>query len=182
VASSGSAPNLLRGTLGLAEETVLGHQPWSDYDAFRNRGVPVLFLSDGQTRRYHRPTDEVGALDLPKLTQRSQHLLEVVWRLSNLEATPVWRAGGTSDLIDANTLVQLLEAALATPGMVDSLGLSAATRTKVEADLATARAVQARLAAGGSATSADTTSLRRAAQRVMCHCAGGQSEATCNSF
>jgi hypothetical protein len=182
VASSPSAPTLLRGSLGLAEETVLGHQPWSDYDAFRNRGVPVLFWSDGQNRRYHRPTDEVGALDLGKLALRSQQLLEVVGRLSNADATPVWRDGGTSDVVDANTLVQLLEAALATPGLIDSLGLSAATRTKLEGDLATARTVRTRLAGGGSATAADTTSLRRAAQRVMCHCGGGQSEATCNSF
>ena len=44
--------------LHLIEELPLvGHVPFSDYDAFRNASVPFLFLSSGRTPRYHRPTD-----------------------------------------------------------------------------------------------------------------------------
>lgn len=44
--------------LHLVEEIPLvGRVPFSDYDAFRNAGAPVLFLSAGRTPRYHQPTD-----------------------------------------------------------------------------------------------------------------------------
>ena len=44
--------------LHLIEELpLIGHVPFSDYDAFRNASVPFLFLSGGRTPRYHQPTD-----------------------------------------------------------------------------------------------------------------------------
>ena len=44
--------------LHLVEEIpLLGRVPFSDYDAFRNAGVPFVFLSAGRTPRYHQPTD-----------------------------------------------------------------------------------------------------------------------------
>jgi len=36
---------------------LLGQVSFSDYDAFRNVGVPFLFLSAGRTPRYHQPSD-----------------------------------------------------------------------------------------------------------------------------
>lgn len=36
---------------------LVGRVPLSDYDAFRNMGVPFIFLSAGRTPRYHQPTD-----------------------------------------------------------------------------------------------------------------------------
>jgi hypothetical protein len=50
--------NVLPLGLHLIEELPLvGHVPFSDYDAFRNAFVPFLFLSSGRTPRYHQPTD-----------------------------------------------------------------------------------------------------------------------------
>jgi hypothetical protein len=44
--------------LHLVEEIpLIGRVPFSDYDAFRNVGVPFLFLSAGRTPRYHQTTD-----------------------------------------------------------------------------------------------------------------------------
>ncbi|MGH7258826.1 MAG: M28 family peptidase, partial [Nitrospiraceae bacterium] len=34
-----------------------GHEAFSDYDAFRNRNIPFLFLSTARTPRYHTPHD-----------------------------------------------------------------------------------------------------------------------------
>ena len=171
-----------RGALALAEETALGHQPWSDYDSFRNRSIPVLFLSDGQNLKYHTVNDDVASLDLPKLTLETRLLLDVVWRLANNAQSPTFKAGGTSDLIDANTTVPVLEAALATGGLVDSLGLAAASRTKLDADLAAVKAVQTKLVGGGTANAQDVAALRRAVQRVMCHSGGQRTQSQCNSF
>ncbi|MBS1149016.1 MAG: Peptidase [Myxococcaceae bacterium] len=171
-----------RGALALAEETVLGQQPWSDYDAFRDRSIPVLFLSDGQNRKYHTPADEVSALDPAKLALETRLLLEVIWNLANAVQTPVFKIGGTSHLVDANTVVPVLEAALGSGGIVSALGLSAATTTRLQADLTAAKDVQTRLTGGATATTQDLTVLRRSVQRVMCHAGGQRSEATCNSF
>lgn len=49
--------------LHLIEEVpFVGHIVLSDYDAFRNAGVPFLFLSAGRTPRYHQPTDRPDTL------------------------------------------------------------------------------------------------------------------------
>ncbi len=57
--TSGASPlRILPLGLHLIEELPLvGHVPFSDYDAFRNASVPFLFLSSGRTPRYHQPTD-----------------------------------------------------------------------------------------------------------------------------
>jgi hypothetical protein len=41
----------------IEEIPLLGRVSFSDYDAFRNAGVPFLFLSSGRTPRYHQPSD-----------------------------------------------------------------------------------------------------------------------------
>lgn len=44
-----------------------GHHPVSDYDGFRNRGVPHLFLSSARTPRYHTPDDQAGTLHYERM-------------------------------------------------------------------------------------------------------------------
>jgi hypothetical protein len=51
----------------IEELPVIGHTPVSDYDAFRNAGVPHLFLSAGRTPRYHQPTDRPDTLHYERM-------------------------------------------------------------------------------------------------------------------
>ena len=44
-----------------------GHHPVSDYDGFRNREVPYLFLSSARTPRYHTPNDQAGTLHYERM-------------------------------------------------------------------------------------------------------------------
>ena len=44
-----------------------GHHPVSDYDGFRNRNVPYLFLSSARTPRYHTPHDQAGTLHYERM-------------------------------------------------------------------------------------------------------------------
>jgi hypothetical protein len=44
-----------------------GHHPVSDYDGFRNRHVPYLFLSSARTPRYHTPDDQAGTLHYERM-------------------------------------------------------------------------------------------------------------------
>ncbi len=68
--------------LHLVEEIPLvGQTPFSDYDAFRNAGVPFVFLSAGRTPRYHRPTDLPGTLHYERMAATVEwlaHLLQAL--------------------------------------------------------------------------------------------------------
>jgi hypothetical protein len=49
-----------------------GHHPVSDYDGFRNRHVPYLFLSSARTPRYHTPDDQAGTLHYERMAATVQ--------------------------------------------------------------------------------------------------------------
>jgi hypothetical protein len=146
--------------LSLVEHLVVGdrRQPWSDYHAFRERGVPVLFLSNGQTHHYHTHHDDFETLDLQKMALQADWLRGIVTRLLQ-RATPPTRtfpppARPTLDTEAARALL---------------LGASAWARTSPEgARVFDADALDRDLAAiGGSDAMADLA-RRRAVQRVQC--------------
>lgn len=172
----------LRGGLHLVEETPFGHQPWSDYDAFRNRGVPVLFLSDGQNKRYHTPEDDVDGLNLDKLALEARYLLDVVVNLASTEGDFTFAAQGSDHAKDASTLEAILEAATDEGGLVDALGLSETARDRLFEDLLAARDAAATLDGGGQLSNAQVAALRRGAQRVMCLAGPTYAELACNSL
>jgi hypothetical protein len=172
----------VRGGLHLAEEQPIGHQPWSDYDAFRNRQRPVLFLSNGQSKNYHTADDEVAVLDLPKMALEAQYLYGVLRNLAMAAETPVFDGAAADYATDAATLKIILEAALAPGGMVDALGLTAQSRATLEADLADAVAIGARVAQGMTPTTEEVRRLRDGAQHMMCFASSMYNESTCNVF
>ena len=51
-----------------------GHNPVSDYDGFRNRGVPFLLLSSARTPRYHTPNDQADTLHYERMASTGQWL------------------------------------------------------------------------------------------------------------
>jgi len=161
---------LLAHRLGLhaIEETATGHHPSSDYDAFRNAGRPVLFLSDGQNKIYHQPTDEVSQVDFAKLLLETEYLWNIVVGLAGASADPAFDGDGADYATDADSILVVLDAALAPGGLVDALSLDAATRTKIEQDRTAVLAAQATLAGGGTLSAAEIGALRSATQRVNC--------------
>jgi peptidase M28-like protein len=172
----------LRSGLHLAEEQPIGHQPWSDYDAFRNLQKPVLFLSNGQSKHYHTAGDEVGNLDLPKMALEAQYLYEVVKNLASAADTPVFDGAGSDYATDVATLKVIIEAALAPGGMVDALGLKPTSRAKLEADLADIAAIGDAITQGMPPSTADVRRLRDGAQHMMCYASSIWAEASCNGF
>jgi hypothetical protein len=168
--------------LHLAEETVMGHQAWSDYDAFRNLGVPVLFFSDGQNKRYHQPSDEVAGVDFPKLVLETRYLHAIVGNLAEAVAAPSFVADGTDYPRDVAALLAVSEDVLATGGMADVLALSATSRTKLEQDRTALQAAQATLDGGGTLSATEVQTLRSATQRVMCLAGSSYTEALCALF
>lgn len=166
-------------SLHLVEETVAGHQPWSDYDAFRNQGLPILFLSNGQNKRYHTSADELDTVNLPKMKLEADYLLAMVQELANRsgDGAPTYDGSGTAHARDAANMITVLEAALDPQGLVKNL--ISASKAALQSDLAAVQAIKTKLDGGGSLTSSEVTALRTAAQRVMCLAGSSLPEYVC---
>lgn len=163
------------------EEWYYGHEAWSDYDAFRNRNVPFLFISDGINKDYHTANDEVSHLDLPKLAVEASYLHAIVTRLANAAQTPTFDAKGSDYLRDAQEILALYDAVLApNSGLVDTLGLSSTSVSYLLADKAAVEKTKAVLEGGATATKAQITSLRTAVQRILCYAGSIYAENQCN--
>ncbi|MBI5494339.1 MAG: M28 family peptidase [Deltaproteobacteria bacterium] len=168
-----------RGGLHLVEQTRNGMQPWSDYDAFRNRGVPVVFLSNGQNKMYHTPSDEASTLSYDRMALEAQLLLALVRALGDATTTPQFDAQGRDDRTDAETIHGVMSDALATGGIVDALSLTTDTRNLLQQDLADVTAVKSVADTGTALTSTQRSTLRRATQRIMCLASPDYTEQTC---
>jgi hypothetical protein len=181
-----SPPGLqpLRLGLHLAEQTALGFQPWSDYHNFRNAKVPTLFITDGYNKNYHKPTDEVSLLDIPRMAREARYLLALVEQLGNTPASSYLATSfvekGADYLTDAVNVEQVIGAALGKGGLAE--GLTATSQQKMKGDLVKVQTVKSKLTSGGTADPQDVTALRTAVQRLMCYTGPLYTESMCNLF
>jgi hypothetical protein len=170
-----------RGGYHLVEISPLGlqQQRWSDYAAFIDRGRPALMLVDGPNKQYHTPQDTYDKLDVPKMSREANYHLDIAHRIAANPAVPAFDPAGANHLLDSSTMVDLDDFALAPGGLIDSLGLTAASRSDVESDRAAVAAVKASLEGGGTASVAQINDLRSAAQRILCLASTMYSEDMC---
>jgi Zn-dependent M28 family amino/carboxypeptidase len=171
-----------RGGIHLPEQTVFGQQPWSDYDAFRDRNVPFVFMTAGQNKRYHEVNDDMTGINAAKLALETQLLLDLAVLIGDSEATFEFNTEGKDDAADVATVMAVLDAALASGGLVDTLGLSSATRNSLQADLNAVQTLQTKIDNDSSLFGADLAVLRSATQRIMCLAGPQYPESTCNQL
>jgi hypothetical protein len=140
----------------------------------------VLFLTNGQNKTYHLPSDEMPGINVPKLALQTQYLMGIVDRLANAPASsyvaPTFDPNGSDLLTDARSAKAILTAALAPGGMP----VGAMYRGRLESDLSNVTAIEAKLAGGGTLTSQELVALRKAAQRLMCFAGTTYSEFECS--
>ncbi len=60
---------------------MVGQIAFSDYDAFRNAGVPFLFLSTGRTPRYHSTADLPDTLHYERMAATVHFLMQLLNRI-----------------------------------------------------------------------------------------------------
>ncbi|MEW5853567.1 MAG: M28 family peptidase [Myxococcota bacterium] len=168
--------------LHMVERTRTGLQPWSDYDPFRDRDIPVLFLSNGQNKLYHTPDDEVETLNFVKVAAQTQYLLDIVQYLGDSETTPTFVDNGSDYAGDVENIQLVLQDALAAGGLVDSLNLSSTSESTLQADLTEVNDIKSRMDGGATPSASDVSALRRATQHIMCLAGSTYSEATCSLF
>jgi hypothetical protein len=57
----------------------------SDHYNFAKKGIPVVFLFDGEHADYHKPTDDVSKIEFDALANRTKYAFAIVWEIANRE-------------------------------------------------------------------------------------------------
>lgn len=106
--------------------------PLSDYEPFRQRKVPILFLTSGRSRYYHTPEDTPDRLDYPKMQATARWLERVVRGAASRDAAPVAFQPWNHD--DATTLTSIIDLVqpLAEVSSPASVALEMATNLRLE--------------------------------------------------
>jgi hypothetical protein len=90
----------------------------SDYGPFRDRGVPFLFFSTGQSPDYHSPRDVPERIDYPKLQRASVYIRDLTLRLVNDDEAPSWNDKPLPpDLDEMRTMATLVRRVLKRPDL-----------------------------------------------------------------
>ena len=55
----------------------------SDHYNFAKKGIPVVFLYNGEHADYHKPTDEVSKIEFDALTVRTKYAFAIVSEIAN---------------------------------------------------------------------------------------------------
>lgn len=76
----------------------------SDYGPFRDRKIPFLFFSTGQSDVYHTPADLASTIDYEKLSRVTGLIDGVVVAAANDETSPVWTDDLAPNIDEAKTL------------------------------------------------------------------------------
>lgn len=76
----------------------------SDYGPFRDRKIPFLFFSTGQSDVYHTPRDIPETLDYEKLARVSGLIQNIVVASANDDVRPAWTDDLAPNLDEARTL------------------------------------------------------------------------------
>jgi hypothetical protein len=157
-----SALSILPVGMHLLEEIpYIGQAPVSDYDAFRNRQVPHVFLSAGRTPRYHQPTD------LPDTLHYERMAATVYWLGRLLESLDEdgSRYRFLPERIEFSDEVQALRPLIRQAAESETMipGTSALTMHKLREDRDWIERLDS-----SSPTAEDIKRLERAALRIQC--------------
>jgi hypothetical protein len=55
----------------------------SDHYNFAQKGIPVVFLYNGEHEDYHKPTDDVSKIEFDALTSRTKYSFAIAWEIAN---------------------------------------------------------------------------------------------------
>ncbi len=145
----------------IEELPLVGQTSFSDYDSFRNVGVPFLFLSAGRTPRYHQPSDLPDTLHYERMAATVgwlQRLLPAVGEDRELYRIEKNRM----ELADDIATLRLL-AALAAQEDSEIPGTSFLSRSKMRTDAQWLERLDP-----GRTTADDIRRLQRLSLRMQC--------------
>ena len=80
----------------------------SDYGPFRDRKIPFVFVSTGQSKDYHTIGDTVDKIDFEQVTAISQGLAILTLRLSRLKDAPIWIDNPKVSLLEVEAILNIV--------------------------------------------------------------------------
>lgn len=116
----------------IEEVPFVGPVPFSDYHAFRNAGVPFVFLSSGRTPHYHKPTDRPDTLNYERMAQTVVWLQKVISAMDEDTDPYGFEADRIEFADDLETVRSLV--GLAADQATEIPGTSPLTRYKLQRD------------------------------------------------
>jgi hypothetical protein len=145
----------------IEEWPLIGHMTFSDYDAFRNVGVPFLFLSSGRTPRYHQPSDLPDTLHYERMAATVGWLRRLLQAMDEDKESYRFEKDRMELADDIATLLPL--AALAAREESEIPGTSFLSRSKMKTDAQWLERLDP-----GRATADDIRRLQRLSLRMQC--------------
>ncbi len=140
---------------------LVGQVTFSDYDAFRNVGVPFLFLSAGRTPRYHQPSDLPDTLHYERMAATVSWLQRLLHAVDD-DREPYRIEKNRMELADDIATLRLL-ATQAAQENTEIPGTSFLSRWKMKADNEWLRTLDP-----AKATADDVRRLQRFSLRMQC--------------
>lgn len=145
----------------IEELPLIGHASFSDYDAFRNAGVPFLFLSAGRTPRYHQPSDLPDTLHYERMAA-TVSWLQTLLRFMDEDREAYRVEQNRVELADEIATLRLLVAHAAQKDS-EIPGTSFLSRSKMKADDRWLNRLDP-----ANATAEDIRRLERLSLRIQC--------------
>ncbi|MDI1434227.1 M28 family peptidase [Polyangium sorediatum] len=148
-----------------AVENIPGYapQPFSDYDVFRDHGVPFLFLSSGRTPRYHRASDLPDTLFYDRMARTSRWIASLVPALAAAPPALSFDPRGEDLAAERDTLRFAFDAAAKPWSSIP--GTSPITAARILGDRSR---LEAMAEPGHVWTPEDARSIERASFRLQC--------------
>lgn len=155
--------------LGLHMVETFPHQrltPFSDYDAFRNEEIPILFLSSGRTPHYHRATDTAEKLYYPRMARTVLWLEKFIRNVDRLKEPVVFDPDRENLISDFKSIQPLVQKASTWSGRIP--GTSLITLFDIKQDRDRLQEIETKIKNGQTLNPYDAYALSQASVRLQC--------------
>ena len=162
-------PGLKMQPLGLHMVETLPSQgltPFSDYDAFRNEEIPILFLSSGRTPNYHQPTDTAEKLHYPRMARTVLWLEKFIRSVDRLKEPLAFDPDRENFTEDFKTIQPLVQEASTWSGRIP--GTSLITLFDIKQDRDRLQEIEAKIKTHKTLNPYDGYALSQASIRLQC--------------
>lgn len=143
-----------------------GLTPFSDYDAFRNEEIPILFLSSGRTPNYHRPSDTAEKLYYPRMARTVHWLEKFIRSVDRLKEPILFDPDRENFIEDYKNIQPLVQEASTWSGRIPGTGLI--TFFDIKQDRGRLEEIETKINNGQKLSPYDAYALSQASIRLQC--------------
>lgn len=167
--------------LHVIEQLPFRHAVWSDYGPFRDRAIPVAFLTSGVNPTYHQPTDTADSVSPTQLVAASLWTERLVRKLAVVRPRPRFEHAREDIPEDLRQVSRALKLALDPRSDFSNPLVRPA---KLRAHQVRLDQLHKRLSRGATLRREEIAEIRAAALRISCYAGGPDSpfSSLCNAF